>query len=195
MQGAAQGVALVGVDLQHGDSIEALSRSIANGYPERGMPAWEETLPPESVHALAILVAEQRKGTVKFFDFNVHTPLSIPEEPITTEKYHLRAEVVAEDLAPLPYSIAPLPDGRILLIEKMRGLSVISADGAQSALISGLPKIYNDAPAHDPVSQLRFGIGWMLDVALHPDYASNGWIYISYSGFEQTLRQNSPHVR
>ncbi len=45
LQGAAQGVALVGVDLQHGDSIEALSRSIANGYPERGMPAWEETLP------------------------------------------------------------------------------------------------------------------------------------------------------
>jgi glucose/arabinose dehydrogenase len=62
----------------------------------------------------------------------------------------------------------------------MRGLSVISADGEHSALISGLPKIYDDAPAHDPVSQLRFGIGWMLDVALHPGYASNGWIYISY---------------
>jgi glucose/arabinose dehydrogenase/cytochrome c553 len=180
LQGAAQGVPLVGVDLQYGDSIEALSQSIAGGYPERGMPAWAETLAPESIHALAILIAEQRKGIVKFLDFNVYTPLVIPSEPISTELVGVKAEVVAEDLAPLPYSIAPLPDGRILLTEKMRGLSIISADGEQSALISGLPEFYNDAAHPSPENQLKYGTGWILDVALHPDYASNGWIYISY---------------
>jgi glucose/arabinose dehydrogenase/mono/diheme cytochrome c family protein len=177
LQGAAQGAPLVGTDLQHGDSLEDIASSIRKGYPERGMPAWETTLPPESIRNLAIYVAEQRQGIVDFIDFNIYNPLTIPTEPIETRLYSLGVEVVIEDIAALPYSIAPLPDGRILLSEKLRGLSVISTDGRQSALIAGLPTIYGEAVKEGPI---KYGNGWMLDVALHPDYADNGWIYLSY---------------
>ena len=81
------------------------------------------------------------------------------------------------DLDPLPYSIAPLPDGRILLTEKMRGLTIISAKGEQSDLVPGAPEGYDDAPQR---GILRMGNGWILDVAPHPDFEENGWIYLSY---------------
>jgi glucose/arabinose dehydrogenase len=177
LEGAAQGVALVGTQLGHGDSVDAIASSIGRGYPELGMPAWQSVLAPEVIRNLAIYVAEQRQGIVDFADFNIYNPLTLPTEPIHTRLHSVAVEVVIEDIAPLPYSIAPLPDGRILLSEKLRGLSVISQEGKQSELIAGLPRIYAEAVKRGPI---KYGNGWMLDVALHPDFRNNGWIYLSY---------------
>ena len=85
-----------------------------------------------------------------------------------------------EDLAPLPYSIAPLPDGRLLLTEKKRGLSFISPDGHQSELVSGTPRVYGDSTIPDGPRALDRGLGWMHEAALHPNYEENGWIYLYY---------------
>lgn len=178
LQGAAQGVPLQG-KLAYGDGIEALTTSISRGYPDRGMPAWEGSLSPDIIRNLAIYIAEQRMGIDVFMDFNIYNPMRIPTEPVVTEKYRVSVEVVIEGLEPLLYSMAPLPDGRILLGEKLRGLSVISASGEQSALIEGMPKIYSDAYSHEWGPNKR-GTGWMLDVVLHPQYENNGWIYVSY---------------
>lgn len=60
MQGAAQGVPLVGRQLTHGDSIDALMTSIRNGFPEKGMPNWRATLSDQDIKALAIFVNESR---------------------------------------------------------------------------------------------------------------------------------------
>ena len=60
----------------------------------------------------------------------------------------------------------------------MRGLSVISDDGTQSPLISGAPKGHRDDAYR--AGPLQYGTGWLLDVAIHPDYERNGWIYISH---------------
>jgi glucose/arabinose dehydrogenase len=85
-----------------------------------------------------------------------------------------------EGLDPLPYSIAPLPDGRILLTEKTRGMSIVSRNGEQSELIRGTPQAHDDG-FEVPGILLVFGQGYLLDLALHPDYAENGWIYLSYT--------------
>ncbi len=59
----------------------------------------------------------------------------------------------------------------------MRGLSIVAADGSSATLVTGTPKVYAD-------SELRgttyAGMGWMHEVELHPDYAKNGWIYLSF---------------
>jgi glucose/arabinose dehydrogenase len=60
----------------------------------------------------------------------------------------------------------------------MRGLSIISQDGEQSDLIEGTPRTYDDVSTRS--SGLHWGLGWMMDVAIHPDYETNGWIYIQY---------------
>ena len=176
--GGAQGTRLVGGELTHGDSISELVESIAKGFVDRGMPAWSKTLSTNQIRHLAMYIEERRSG-LDYRDVNFGTKLEFPPGVIEGELHGFRLETVISSLDPQPFSIAPLPDGRILLTEKKRGLSVITRDGEQSALIKGTPRIYDDdEPLGD--SGLRSGVGWMLDVAIHPQYEKNGWIYIQY---------------
>jgi len=173
-EGTPLGTPLVGHELRHGDSVPEIAKSIAAGFPAAQMPAWSQTLDEGQIQGLAILIAE-RRATYGRTDFKTDLPLVIPSGTLQSEAHAFRIEPVAGGLDPLPFSIAPLPDGRILVTEKVRGLRVISADGTPSALIGGTP------PAHDDgleLLELFQGTGWLLDVAPHPDYAENGWIYL-----------------
>jgi glucose/arabinose dehydrogenase len=176
LEGTPLGSPLVGRDLLHGDALEEIQKSISDGFVTKGMPAWSATLDAQQIRGLAILVAEKRAGFSRT-DFKVDAPVAVPEGTIGSERHDFRIETVASGLHPLPFSIAPLPDGRILLTEKTRGLSIISAQGVQSERIQGTP------PTHDDgfeLLSLVYGTGWMLEVALHPEYPTNGWIYLHF---------------
>ena len=176
LTGEAQGTPLVGVDLMHGDSVEELIETIGKGVRGTSMESFSSELSDTQIRTLAIYIAEERAQTT-FADFKIAAPLEVPRGAQSSELHDFQLETVIKDLDPLPYSIAPLPDGRILLTEKMRGLTVISAEGKQSDLIPGAPEGYDDAPQR---GILRMGNGWILDVAPHPDFEENGWIYLSY---------------
>lgn len=66
-----------------------------------------------------------------------------------------------------PWAIALLPDGGALVTERPGRLSHIDAAG-QAHEVSGLPAI-------EAIRQ-----GGLLDVVLHPDFASNALIYLTY---------------
>ncbi|MFK7848713.1 MAG: PQQ-dependent sugar dehydrogenase [Rhodothermales bacterium] len=68
-----------------------------------------------------------------------------------------------------PWGMAFLPDGRMLVTEKVGNLRIIDKDGTVSDPVGGLPEI------------CVCGQGGLLDVQLHPDYNENGWIYIAYA--------------
>lgn len=68
-----------------------------------------------------------------------------------------------------PWSLAFLPNGKMLVTERPGRLRVISADGTPSEPVAGLPAV--DAR----------GQGGLLDVTLDPAFASNGLIYWSYA--------------
>jgi glucose/arabinose dehydrogenase len=68
-----------------------------------------------------------------------------------------------------PWGMAFMPDGSILVTERPGRLRIIRNGKLDPLAIAGLPAI----AAH--------GQGGLLDVALHPDYARNGWIYFSYA--------------
>ena len=178
LEGTTLGTPLIGAELIHGDTVADLIRSISGGYAEAGMPPWSQTMEGAKIQGLAIYIAERRVGR-KFTDFKVDMPLVLPTDVIVSERHSFRIETVASGLDPLPYSIAPLEDGRILLTEKKLGLSIISPTGEQSELIQGTPKAYDDSFAI-PVVELEVGLGWMMDVAVHPDYADNGWVYLHF---------------
>ena len=179
-EGSAQGPPLIEIPLKHGNTVEDITQSIALGIPEMGMPAFAETLPPETIKELALLIAEVRLTGLKETDFfNVKEPISVPKESITSEIYTFTIETVAAGLDPHPYSIAPLPDGKFLVTEKMRGLRIVSQDGSISKRIADIPETYDDT-YEMPGIFLHYGTGWLLDVALHPNYEENGWIYLSY---------------
>jgi glucose/arabinose dehydrogenase len=68
-----------------------------------------------------------------------------------------------------PWSLAFLPDGSLLVTERTGKLARISHDKVY-APITGLPTdIYVK------------GQGGLLEVVLHPNFASNNWVYISYA--------------
>jgi glucose/arabinose dehydrogenase len=177
LSGTSLGPALVGRDLTVGDDVEKIAAAIAAGSPQAGMPAWAETMNESQIWNLALYIAEQRQGTT-ILDKRADIPLVVPDGVLQGEQHAFRLETVATGLDPLPFSIAPLPDGRILLAERMRGLRIISADGQKSDYIAGTPAVYDDSGIF--LGQIQ-GLGWMLEVALHPDYQENGWIYIHHT--------------
>ncbi|MFS8041835.1 PQQ-dependent sugar dehydrogenase [Xanthobacter sp. AM33] len=68
-----------------------------------------------------------------------------------------------------PWSIAFLPDGRLLVTEREGRLRVVDASGQLGPPIAGVPQV------------AARGQGGLLDVALDPAFASNRLIYLSYS--------------
>ena len=174
LQGSELGPALVGVPLQHGEDTETLIAMIRDGLPERGMPGWGGVLSDELVKGLALYVSEQRQG---FPTTEGSFGLNVPDGVVRSQHHDFRVETVAT-FASRPYSIAPLPDGRVLVTEKVRGLSIIERDGSQSPLIEGTPRVWEEIAY---AGGGYVGLGMMFEVALHPDYEENGWIYLSHT--------------
>ena len=79
----------------------------------------------------------------------------------------VRVETVANGLDH-PWSLAFLPDGRTLVTERAGRLRVV-ATGKAPGTIAGVPKVYE-------ASQ-----GGLFDVVLHPGFATNGLLYLSYA--------------
>lgn len=75
-----------------------------------------------------------------------------------------------------PWALDFLPDGRMLVTEKKGNMYVVDQDGTRSTAVGGMPDVAYG------------GQGGLGDVAVHPDFADNGVIYISYaeSGFGDT---------
>lgn len=84
---------------------------------------------------------------------------SINERPYTLDK-------VVDNLSN-PWGMTWLPDGAMLITEKS-GELIHFKDGVKTQ-IKNVPEVYNR------------GQGGLLDIELHPDYQSNGWIYITHS--------------
>jgi glucose/arabinose dehydrogenase len=96
----------------------------------------------------------------------VLAPVQAAEQTYDTENGKIRAVTVAKGLEH-PWSVAFLPDGRMLVTERPGRLRYISKDGRLSAPIAGVPKVW------------ARGQGGLLDVILDPDFASNKVIYLS----------------
>lgn len=177
LEGAPQGVPLLG-DLRHGDDMASISASIRNGFEDTAMPSWGDMLDESKIRNISLYILESRDN-IDYVTFNYDTPLEIPDEVFTGELHDFRLESVIADLDQQPFSIAPLPDGSIVLTEKMLGMSIVSPEGVQSALITGTPEVFDET--YKPVFEQEWGQGWMFDVVPHPNYGDNGWLYLSYT--------------
>jgi len=85
------------------------------------------------------------------------------KNPINTQNSH---EVIVADLN-IPWGFTFLPDESMLITEKS-GELIHFKNGTKTS-ITGLPEIY-----------VR-GQGGLMDIILHPNYNTNGWIYFSYA--------------
>jgi len=94
----------------------------------------------------------------------------LPQLPQTYETavQKIRVSVVAGGLAN-PWSLAFLPNGDMLVTERAGRLRVIRNGKLDPQPISGVPQMRGTA------------LGGLLEVALHPKFAENGFVYLTYS--------------
>jgi len=91
------------------------------------------------------------------------------QQLIHSEKHSFRIVPLLAGLEN-PWSIAFLPDGRMLVTERAGRLRLVSQDfKLDPKPIDGLPEV------------IANGQGGLFDVVLHPQHAQNGWIYWAYN--------------
>ena len=99
-------------------------------------------------------------------------PVPLPEEPViydTAQRQRIRVSVVADGLT-YPWGFAFLPDGSILVTERLGTLRRIREGVLEPAPIAGVPEV-----------SLQGQLEGLMDVAVHPDFAQNRLVYLTYS--------------
>jgi len=148
---------------KYGASDDAIAKVIRDGVPEMGMVPWKGVLGEDQIRALVILMREQKLLAETSGILEKVKPLG---GVFSTERHNFRLEKVAE-LEDILWSISFLPDESILITQRNGKLWNIR--NGKKHEIKGIPKAWVK------------GQGGLLEVAPHPDYEKNGWIYLSFS--------------
>lgn len=94
----------------------------------------------------------------------------------------LKVETVAKQLEH-PWGLQFLPDGRMLVTERPGRLRIVATNGRLSPPVSGVPSV---------VARQQ---GGLLDIALAPDFATSGIVYLGYSEPREGGRNGSTVMR
>jgi glucose/arabinose dehydrogenase len=149
----------------HGGDDESIAKSIRNGFPEKGMPAWGAAIPEKEIRAMVIYIREVSAKAARD-----KTEFVKPAEHMTSKsQLHAFELNTWVDGLKEPWSLAFLSPTLAVVTEK-RGHTFLIENGklAERPLL--------DIPAVDRAQQAG-----LFDVVPHPDYAKNGWIYLSFS--------------
>ena len=86
---------------------------------------------------------------------------------LRSAKASYRVVTLTQDLEQ-PWGMAFLPDGRLLITERPGRLRVFANGRLERAPIGGVPRV------------VASGQGGLLDICLHPRFAENRVLYLSY---------------
>lgn len=152
---------------KNGNNATAISYSIANGFADKGMPAFGQVLNKEQLESLAQYIL---KGIAQVDQFQ--KAADIPANGIYTSNEHrLQLQPYLSEIN-IPWGMAMLPDGQALITDKTGPLYLCTPTG-QKQIVTGTPMVLAD------------GQGGLMDILLHPDFAKNSMVYLSYSLYRQ----------
>lgn len=134
---------------------------VLSGDVDTSMPAFEDVLSRPEIRSLEIYIDEKRLQ-----EANIGSD-SKGSGVYESGAYSFELETVVDGLE-TPWSVAFISEGEMLITEK-KGQLRHFADGELHDSVEGIPETW--------VSRQ----GGLLEVALHPEYADNGWVYLSYS--------------
>ena len=127
------------------------------------MDAYGQTLSDEAIWGLVVHIRELQARALRSTP-DVPRPVNGVYET-QHHKYRI-VDVVTQGLK-TPWAIDWLPDGKMLITNRPGPVHVW--DGTRLILIEGTPE------------SMELGQGGMMEVAVHPNYAQNGWIYLGYA--------------
>ena len=164
-----QGAGFVSRSWKHGSTKPDVVKMISVGNLEGGMPGFGATLKPAEIEALAdyVLDAPSRADRYDFAESNAPKSNIFKSSSMT-----VRLDTVLRGIGS-PWGLAFLPNGDMLCTER-GGVLYRLAPGGQPRPVAGVPPV------------LAEGQGGLLDVELHPKFAENSLIYLSYSKFRDS---------
>ncbi|TVP80693.1 MAG: secretion protein HlyD [Puniceicoccaceae bacterium] len=174
LDGGLGGSLLDSSDWKHVGKGKSFLEYVREGDLEAGMPSFKDGLSDKEIRSLEIYIDEVRQKTDR-----ETTPIVQKEENVyTAGDYQFQVETVIEGLS-TPWSIYFFTPEHALITEKAGDLRIWKS-GQLSPPVDGTPKVDSR------------GQGGLLEVAAHPDYADNGWIYLGFSvGAEGTADPNA----
>jgi hypothetical protein len=150
---------------KHGNTKPELVASITNGYNDMGMPTWKGILSPKDIDKLADLIVENLAG-VEQYKFEKKPKSNI----FVSEGVTVKLDTIATGFDS-PWGFAQLPNKDYLISDRKGKLYLVDQKRNKTE-ITGTPEV------------IAKGQGGLLDIALHPKFAQNGWVYMSYSKFK-----------
>lgn len=148
-----------------GGDDASVTASIRDGRLDAGMPPFGALMSEQEIRALVIFVRE-RADEARRAQTSFAKPVG--DVVVKSREHAFRVETVTEGLE-TPWALDFLPDGRMLVTEKAGRLRVVENGRLLPQPVAGVPTVW------------AVGQGGLLDVGVHPGYATNGWIYLSYS--------------
>jgi glucose/arabinose dehydrogenase len=120
-------------------------------------------------------------------------PVTLGSEPYvfdTAEQHKIKVSLLAKGFA-RPFAIEFLPGGDLLIVERGMGLRLLRRATGQAQLdaerIEGVPR--------PPEADQGVFSGGVQDIALHPDFASNRWLYFTYNDLTPRPEGTPPNQR
>jgi glucose/arabinose dehydrogenase len=98
---------------------------------------------------------------------------AVPDDSVnfeSAEERHLRVVVITKGLQQ-PWSLAFLPGGEMLVTERSGRLRIVRNGNLVRSPVAGVPPIQTGGPR---------GLQGLMDIALHPQFNKNKWIYLAY---------------
>jgi glucose/arabinose dehydrogenase len=161
-----------------GSNLE-LYNSIKDGHPDDGMEAFGATLKPSEIWSLVVHIREEQARAKRK---QTGSPKADKQGQFKSQHHTYVVQTVAEESLDVPWAVdfvpakvsgtTGLPAGSMLITNKPGSIVVMSSalPGAKKlGEITGLPAVRNE------------GQGGLMDITLHPEFASNGWIYLAFS--------------
>ncbi|WP_297096981.1 PQQ-dependent sugar dehydrogenase [uncultured Draconibacterium sp.] len=158
--GGGNAASLVDGIWQFGAEDGYVFRNIKFGIAHLGMPSYAETLSDGDINAILSYIreSENKVGATK-------PPIA---KEIETLDYKVDVEIFAEGLE-VPWAIDFIDENTALITERPGRLRIVQNGNLLDEPVKNTPEVLNE------------GQGGLLEVAVDPDYAENGWIYLAYS--------------
>jgi len=146
----------------YGNSEREVFSTLKNGRPAIGMPPFVNAMTDEEIRLLAKFTIEKvaQVPNIQPARFNVNDTIR------SLDLTFVLQEVAGSNMQ-IPWGMAVMPDGSLLVTEKAGKLFHVNAGVMKE--VGGVPPVF-----------VR-GQGGLMDVVLHPNFKQNRFVYLSYA--------------
>lgn len=151
---------------KYGITEAEITKSIEEGYPNFGMPSFKKGLTKKQISELTSLMIEalENKNNIILEDKQ-------SSSIYTSNNQKVRIDTIATGFDS-PWGFAQIANNSYLITDR-EGVLYKVDDKQNKISIKNTPDV------------LAKGQGGLLDVATHPKYEENGWVYLSYSKYKE----------